>query len=112
LPDEQFGTLRRIGTHGFAFSSWVTQILFVIHYRPLRVAATRASWRWLALVCGALFVVGLASELAKALGMPHKATNNIAAWNAFLVLSAFYAVLAYTWWRHQISAGRPASPSE
>lgn len=112
LPDEQFGTLRRIGTHGFAFSSWVTQILFVILYRPFRIAATRASWRWLAIVCAALFVVGLSSELAKSLGMPRKATNNIAAWNAFLVLSAFYAVLARTWWHHQMSAGRPASPSE
>jgi hypothetical protein len=112
LPDEQFGTLRRIGTHGFAFTSWITQILFVILYRPYRIAATMATWRWLAAVCAALLLVGLASELAKSFGMPRKTTNNIAAWNAFLVLTAFYAVLARIWWHHQIADGRPASPSE
>ena len=34
------------------------------------------------------------------------------AWNAFLVLTAFYAVLARHWWHHQMSSGRAASPSE
>ncbi len=112
LPDQHFGTLRRIGTHGFAFTSWITQVVFVVLYRPYRVAATMVSWRWLLTVCFALLLVGVASELAKAFGMPRKTTNNIAAWNAFLVLTLFYAVLARTWWHHQIASGRPASPSE
>ena len=112
LPDEQFGTLRRIGTHGFAFSSWILQITFVVLYRPCRIAATQGTWRWLAVICSALLVVGITSELAKAFGTPKKMTNNIAAWNAFLVLTAFYAVLARHWWHHQISSGRTASPSE
>lgn len=111
LPDEHFGTLRRIGTHGFAFTSWIMQILFVILYRPYRIAATIVTWRWLAAVGFALFLVGLTSEVAKSLGMPRKTTNNIAAWNAFLVLTAFYAVLARNWWHHQIADGRPTSPS-
>lgn len=112
LPDQQFGTLRRIGTHGFAFSSWILQITFVVLYRPCRTAATEATWRWLAVICSALLLVGLASELAKLSGMPRKTTNNIAAWNAFLVLTAFYAVLARHWWHHQMSSGRRASPNE
>ena len=112
LPDEQFGTLRRIGTHGFAFSSWILQITFVVLYRPCRIAATRVTWRWLAAISTLLLLVGAASELAKATGTPRKMTNNIAAWNAFLVLTAFYAVLARQWWHHQMSSGRAASPSE
>ena len=39
LPDEHFGTLRRIGTHGFAFFSAITQLTFVIMYRPFRIQA-------------------------------------------------------------------------
>lgn len=112
LPDEQFGTLRRIGTHGFAFSSWILQITFVVLYRPCRIAATHVTWRWLIAITGALLLVGVTSELAKASGQPRKMTNNIAAWNAFLVLTAFYAVLARHWWHHQMSLGRAASPSE
>lgn len=112
LPDEQFGTLRRIGTHGFAFSSWILQITFVVVYRPCRIAATRVTWRWLVAITCALLLVGAASEFAKSTGLPRKTTNNIAAWNAFLVLTAFYAVLARHWWHHQMSSGRTASPSE
>jgi len=112
MPDEQFGKLRRIGTHGFAFSSWILQIVFVVLYRPFRVDATRVLFRWLAAACFGLLLVGIASETAKFLGSPRKPTNNIAAWNAFLMLSAFYAVLARIWWQHYKSAGRPASPSE
>lgn len=112
LPDEHFGKLRRIGTHGFAFSSWILQIVFVVLYRPFRIDATKMLFRWLAAACFGLLLVGIASETAKTLGLPRKPTNNIAAWNAFLMLSAFYAVLARIWWQHYKSAGRPASPSE
>jgi hypothetical protein len=112
LPDEQFGTARRVGTHGFAFGSWITQILFVVLYRPFRIDATRVLFRWLVLATAALLTVGIASEIAKALGWPRKATNNIAAWNAFLMLSFFYAVLARIWWQHYKSSGRAASPNE
>lgn len=112
LSDEHFGKLRRIGTHGFAFGSWITQIIFVIFYRPYRIDATRRLFRWLVAAVVGLLLVGIASEIAKSLGMPRRATNNIAAWNAFLMLSAFYAILARIWWQHQSSAGRPASPNE
>lgn len=112
LPDEQFGKLRRVGTHGFAFTSWFTQIVFVIFYRPLRVDGTRALFRWLVAATAALLAVGIASEVAKATGWPRKTTNNIAAWNAFLMLTAYYLVLARIWRHHGTLAGRAASPSE
>ena len=112
MPDEQFGKLRRIGTNGFAFSSWILQIVFVVLYRPFRIDATRVLFRWLAAACFGLLLIGIASETAKFLGSPRKPTNNIAAWNAFLMLSAFYAILARIWWQHYKSAGRPISPKE
>jgi len=112
LPDEQFGNLRRVGTHGFAFSSWITQILFVVLYQPFRSAATRGLYRWLVAASLGLLLVGIASEIAKISGMPRKPTNNIAAWNAFLLLSAYYLVLARIWWQHYKSTGLAASPNE
>lgn len=112
LPDEQFGTLRRIGTHGFAFSSWIIQIVFVFLYRPFRIDATQRLFRWLTAAAFGLLLVGIASEVAKMSGLPRKPTNNIAAWNAFLLLSAYYLVLARIWWQHYKSVGLAASPSE
>ncbi|MGI9222508.1 MAG: hypothetical protein ACR2QS_15890 [Woeseiaceae bacterium] len=112
LPDEEFGSLRRVGTHGFAFSSWITQILFVVLYRPMRIDATKQLFRWLAVASLGLLLVGVASEIAKMTGLPRKPTNNIAAWNAFLLLSAYYLLLARIWWQHYKSAGRAASPEE
>jgi hypothetical protein len=112
LPDEEFGSLRRVGTHGFAFSSWITQVLFVFIYRPFRIDATRQLFRWLAVASLGLLLVGVISEIAKMSGLPRKSTNNIAAWNAFLLLSGYYLVLARIWWHHYKSAGRAASPKE
>lgn len=112
LPDEQFGKLRRVGTHGFAFTSWITQISFVILYRPVRIETTRALFRWLVVATGGLLLVGVSSEIAKAMGWPRKETNNIAAWNAFLVMTIYYLLLARIWWHHGKSSGRAASPSE
>lgn len=112
LPDEHFGRIRRVGTHGFAFTSWLTQIVFVLTYRPLRIAATTTLFQWLLAASLALLFVGVLSEIAKATGTPRKVTNNIAAWNAFLMLSGFYFLLSRIWRRHSKSAGRAASPSE
>jgi hypothetical protein len=116
VSGEFAGKLRRIGTHGFAFSSWLTQITFVIFYRPYRIAATRSLFRWLVAAVVGLILVGIASETAKSFGVPRRPANNIAAWNAFLMLSTFYAILARIWWHHRnahsTTAGRAASPSE
>ena len=116
MQDETMQFLRRVGINGFAFGTLFTQVSFVVLYRPRQTDATRVLFRWLVFLCIALPVVGIISEISKALGAPRRPTNNIAAWNAFLVSSGYYFVLARVWWHHGIThrmaAGRPASPSE
>lgn len=109
---EAMQTLRRIGINAFAFGTLFTQVLFVILYRRVPTDASRTLFIWLLVLCIALPLVGVASETAKLLGTPRRMTNNIAAWNAFLVSSGYYLVLARVWWHHSIAAGRPASPKE
>lgn len=112
LPDVTYGPARRAAINGFAISNSLTQVAFLILYRPLHSEATRRIFRCLLILAVALVLVGVTSELAKALGSPRKMTNNIAAWNAFLLVSAYYFVLARLWRYHRISSGRTASPSE
>ncbi len=112
MESDAMQTLRRIGINGFAFGTLFTQVSFVILYRPLQTDATRTLFRWLVFLCIALPLVGVISEVSKMLGTPRRPTNNIAAWNAFLVSSGYYIVLARVWWHHSIASGRPASPSE
>ena len=110
--------MRRIGINGFALSNVVTQVLFIGMYWPMRVAATRKLVRWLIVLCAVLPLIGFATEFAKWLGAPRHQTNNTVAWNAFLLVSVYYAIVARIWWIHRfsssfaISSGRPASPSE
>ena len=112
MQGEIMEVLRRIGIRAFGFGTLLIQVLFVILYRPLRTDATRILFRWLVILCIALPLVGVISEVSKALGAPRRPTNNIAAWNAFLVSSGYYLVLARVWWHHNIASGRPVSPSE
>ncbi len=112
LKGDEFRLLRRIGIDGFAFSNLITQITFIVLYRPLRIEATRRLFRWLVVLCIALPSLGVAAALAKWLGTPRRPTNNVVAWNAFVAVSAYYAVVARIWWHHGISAGRATSPSE
>jgi hypothetical protein len=116
MQDQVMEVLRRIGIRAFGFGTLLIQVLFVVLYRPLRTDATRVLFRWLVILCIALPLVGVISEVSKALGAPRRPTNNIAAWNAFLISSAYYFVLARVWWYHRIAhstaSGRPASPSE
>ena len=112
MQGEAMEVVRRIGIRMFGFGTLLIQILFVVLYRPFRTDATRVLFRWLIILCIALPLVGIISEVAKVIGTPRRPTNNIAAWNAFLVSSAYYFVLARVWWHHRIASGRPASPSE
>jgi hypothetical protein len=116
MQDETMQFLRRVGINGFAFGTLLTQVSFIILYRPRQTDVTRALFRWLVFLCIALPLVGVVSEISKALGAPRRPTNNIAAWNAFLISSGYYFVLARIWLHHGIAhrmaAGRPASPSE
>lgn len=119
LREDEYRFLRRIGINGFALSNVVTQVLFIGMYRPMRTDATRNLVRWLIVLCVALPALGFASEVAKWLGAPRHQSNNTAAWNAFVLVSVYYAVVARIWWHHGFtstfritSTGRPASPSE
>ncbi len=111
--------LRRSGINGFALSTFLAQLLLVFSYRPMRIAATDKLWRWLIILCVALPLLSVASEVAKWAGAPRHGANNTVAGNACVVASAYYAVVARIWWQHGFSsqfsitsAGRAASPRE
>jgi len=119
LREEEYRILRRIGIDGFALSSLFAQVLFIVLYRPMRIDATRKLTRWLIAFCIALPLLGIAAEVAKWAGLPRRAANNTVAWNAFVVTSAYYAVLGRIWWHHGFarefritSSGRATSPRE
>ncbi len=109
---DDFRQLRRISIDGFALGNLIVQILFIALYRPMRIETTRKLYRWLVVLCIAPPALAIAMELAKWLGAPRHQTNNIGAWNAFVVVSGYYVVVARIWWRHGMAGGRAASPSE
>jgi uncharacterized membrane protein len=93
----------------------------------MRNAETEKLWRWLVVLCLALPMLGIISEILKWTGTPRRATNNTVAWNAFVAASLYYAVVARIWWHHgfggqlrinssadpkNTSTGRPTSPME
>ena len=117
--DGWFPEARRAGIVGFTLCTFLAEVLFWIWYAPLRTGATKRIWLWLIILSLALPMLDVISELAKWAGAPRKPTNNTIAWNAFVVTSAYYAVVARLWWRHGFgyqlrikSGGRARSPSE
>ena len=117
--DDGYRQLRRAGINGFAVCTFLLQVLFIAFYRSMRIASTEKLWRWLLGLCVALPLLSIAAEVAKVGGAPRHAANNIVAWNAFVVASAWYAVVARVWWHHEFSGhcdstspGRPTSPRE
>ena len=112
IKGDEFRYLRRIGIDGFAFSNLITEVLFIVLYRSMRIETTQKLFHWLVVLCIALPLLSIAAELAKWLGAPRRPANNLVAWNAFIAFSAYYAVVARIWWHHGIAGGRAASPSE
>ena len=119
FEDNAYRQLRRAGIIGFALSTFSAEVALIIFYRPMRIATTEKLWRWLVILCLALPLLSIASEVAKWAGAPRHGANNTVAWNAFVVASAYYAVVARIWWHHGFSsqfsitsAGRAASPRE
>ena len=100
LEDDGYRQLRRVGINGFAISTLMAEVLLISCYRSMRIVATEKFLRWLIVLCCALPLLGLAAEVAKWAGVPRHAANNIVAWNAFVVASAYYAVVARIWRRH------------
>ena len=78
--------------------------MFVCIYRHMRLSATEKLWRWLVALCMALPALGIAAEVAKWAGAPRHVANNIVAWNAFVVLCAYFAVVSRLWWHHDCSS--------
>ena len=104
LEDDGYPQLRRVAINGFALSTLLAEVLLISCYRPMRIAATRNLLRWLVVLCWALPLLGIAAEVAKWAGIPRHAANNIVAWNAFVVASAYYAVVARIWRHHGFTA--------
>lgn len=119
FEDNAYRQLRRVGIIGFALGTFTAEVSLIIFYRPMRIATTEKLWRWLIVLCVALPLLSITAEVAKWVGAPRHGANNTVAWNAFLVASAYYAVVARIWWQHGFSsqftitsAGRAASPRE
>ena len=119
MGDGDYRLLRRIGINGFALSNLIVQILFIVLYRPMRIDATQKILRWLIVLCIALPLLGIATEVARWAGVPRRAAQNTVAWNAFVAISAYYAVLGRIWWHHGFASefritmsGRPVSQGE
>jgi hypothetical protein len=119
FEENAYRQLRRAGIIGFALSTFVAELLLIVLYRPMGVAGTEKLWRWLIALCVALPLLSISAEVAKWAGVPRRAANNTVAWNAFVVASTYYAVVARIWWHHGFSSrfdirssGRPTSPRE
>ena len=119
LNDGYYPGLRRAGIVGFTLSTFLAEVLFWMFYAPLRTNVTKRIWMWLIVLSLALPLLDILSEIAKWAGAPRKPTNNTIAWNAFVITSIYYAVVARLWWHHgfhsQLSlraGGRALSPIE
>lgn len=119
FEDNVYRQLRRAGIIGFALSTFAAEVSLIVFYRPMRIATTKILWRWLIVLCVALPLLSVASEVAKWAGAPRHGANNTVAWNAFVVASAYCVVVARIWRQHGFSsqltirsAGRAASPRE
>jgi len=112
VAGDEFRAIRRIGINGFALSNFGAQLIFMFSYRYLRTASTRALWQWLATVCILLPALAIGAELAKWLGAPRHPVNNVMAWNALLLQSLWFVLLARLLPDQfgNRSSGRPASP--
>lgn len=117
FPGEDLRFVRRIGINGFAVSSFLAQAVFLVSYRHLRSEATETLWRWLIVLSITLPALGIGAEIAKWAGVDRHTANRLAAWNAFVALSAYFALKAKLWRVHtaagqsgSTSSGRAASP--
>ena len=97
--------LRRIGMSGYAIGTFVAELLFILAYRRLRRRDTETSWRWLIVLCLALPLLDLASEIVKWTGVDGNSPDHVATWNAFVVTGAYSVIVGRIWRRHGFEAG-------
>ena len=100
FEETAYSRLRRLGMSGFAIGTFVAELLFIVGYKPMRRADTEASWRWLIVLCFALPVFDLVSEVVKWAGVEGNSPDHVATWNAFVVASIYYLVIGTIWRRH------------
>lgn len=98
-----YRSVRRTGINGFAICNYSAQVLFIVYYRRLRIPETQKILRWLIVVCAMLPVMAIVGEVIKALGGPRHPVNNMLAWNAFVLLSIYFAGIARLWHRHRFA---------
>ena len=100
FEDGIYPRLRRIGMSGFAIGTFLAELVFIVGYRPRRRDDTMAHWRWLVLLCVALPVFDVISEIVKWAAVDGNSPDHVATWNAFVVASAYYLVAGSIWRRH------------
>jgi len=100
LKGAELRFLTRMGVVGFGLSNLLVQLTFIVLYKPMRIIVTQKLFRWLIVFCIAIPLLGVAVEVAKWAGAPDHPSDNLVAWNAFVVVSAYYAVMARILWHH------------
>ncbi len=100
FEDDGYRQLRRGGIVGFALATFGAQVLMISCYRPMRIVATEKLVHWLIVLCWVLPLLSISAEVAKWAGVPRHAANNTVAWNAFVAASAYYFIIARSWWNH------------
>jgi hypothetical protein len=110
FSDGAYPRIRRVGIVGFALATFIAELLFVLAYRPMHRPDTRVLWRWLLVLCVALPVFDIGSEIGKGSGIAGHAPDYIATWNAFIVASLFYLIVGRLWRRHGFTTERRIHP--
>ena len=91
IAGPEWRSVRRVGIDGFALGNFGAQLVYLAASRP--PPGMRARHRGLFLLCLTAPAMVIAAEIAKALGVPRHPVNNVAAWNALLVQSAWFWLL-------------------
>lgn len=119
LPGDGLRLVRRIAINGFVLGTYAAQVVLVVSSRKMLVRNAEGAWRWLVGVCLVFPLAMIALEVAKALGTPRHATNNLAAWNSLLLQCSYFAAVSRLWWCYGFNCllrleggAKPASPSE
>ncbi len=100
FEESAYPRLRRIGMSGFAIGTFVAELLFIFGYRPLRRDDTSRLWLWLVVLCAALPLLDLLSEIVKWAGVEGNSPDHVATWNAFVAASAYYLLAGKIWRQH------------
>jgi len=105
FPGNAYQILRRTGIDGFALGNYIAQVLFVLSYRHMKIAATEKFWRWLLAICVAMPAIAIVGEVAKWLDAPRHAVNNVMAWNSLVLQCTYFVAVSRLWRYHEFAGG-------